>query len=165
MINQTINKEGVVKPPMSGDGQMHERLPDYAVYKPNARGSGGVMRFSLNRGKAAVFVDAALQSGDRAFDWENKMTMKWALSDLGQVVAVLSGREDQTKLFHQSEKANSVFEMIRQDDPKRMPYLLTLSRQGIDDQSVKKVFLPLNHGEAAILEVALKRAIEGLLKW
>lgn len=144
---------------------MHERLPDYAVYKPNSRGSGGVMRFSLNRGKAAVFVDAALQSGDRAFDWENKMTMKWALSDLGQVVAVLSGREDQTKLFHQSEKANSVFEMIRQDDPKRMPYLLTLSRQCLDGQSVKKVFLPLNHGEAAILEVALKRAIEGLLKW
>ena len=60
-----------------------ERSSDYAIYKPNSRGNGGVVRFGLNRAKAAVFVDAAAQVGEKQFDWENKITMKWGLSDLG----------------------------------------------------------------------------------
>ena len=68
------------------------RASDYAIYKPNSRGSGGVVRFGLNRAKASVFVDATLQSGEKQFDWENKITMKWGLSDLGTVLATLQGR-------------------------------------------------------------------------
>ena len=36
----------------------------YAIYKPNQRGTGGVVRFNLNAQKGAVFVEAAAQSGD-----------------------------------------------------------------------------------------------------
>ena len=62
-----------------------ERSPEYAIYKPNSRGSGGVVRFGLNPAKAAVFVEAAAQSGEKQFDWENKIIMKWGLPDLGTV--------------------------------------------------------------------------------
>lgn len=142
-----------------------ERTAEYAIYKPNSRGSGGVVRFGLNRAKASVFVDAAAQSGEKQFDWENKITMKWGLSDLGSALAALQGRVPQAKLFHKSEKANSAFELTYQDDPERAPYLLSISRQDAADKSLRKVTIPLSHGEAAVLETALRKAVTELLGW
>ena len=142
-----------------------ERTPDYAIYKPNSRGTGGVVRFGLNRAKGAVFVDAAAQTGEKQFDWENKITMKWGLSDIGPVLAALQGRLAQTKLFHQSEKANSAFELTPREDPERAPYLVSVSRQDSTDKSLRKVTIPLTHGEAAILECALRAAVNRLLRW
>jgi Whirly transcription factor len=142
-----------------------ERAVEYAIYKPNSRGSGGVVRFGLNRAKACLFLDATNQSGEKQFDWENKITMKWALSDLGTVLAMLQGRMPQAKLFHQSERANSAFELTRQEDPERAPYILMISRQNAADKSLRKVLLPLSHGEAAVLETALQTAIARLLNW
>lgn len=142
-----------------------ERASEYAIYKPNSRGTGGVVRFGLNPAKAAVFVDAANQSGEKQFDWENKITMKWGLPDLGQALAALQGRVPQAKLFHQSEKANSAFELTSQDDPARAPYLLSISRQNSTDKSLRKVTIPLSHGEAAVLEAALRVAVARLLSW
>ena len=142
-----------------------ERSPEYAIYKPNSRGTGGVVRFGLNRAKACLFVDAANQSGDKQFDWDHKITMKWGLPDLGMVLAALQGRVPQAKLFHQSEKANSACELTYQEDPERAPYLLTISRQDSSDKSVRKLTLPLGHGEAAVLETALRTAVTRLLGW
>lgn len=142
-----------------------ERTPDYAIYKPNSRGSGGVMRFGLNRAKAAVFVDAAVQCGEKQFDWDHKITMKWGLSDIGAALAVLQGRMPQAKLFHQSEKASSAFELVLREDPERAPFMVSLSRQDAADKSLRKVAIPLTHAEAAVLEVALRTAISSLLGW
>jgi hypothetical protein len=138
---------------------------DYPIYKPNRRGSGGVIRFEWNREKACVFVDAASQSGDKQFDWENKITMKWALADLGNVLATLQGRQSQTKLFHQSERANSAFELTYQTDPDRAPYLMSLSRQETKEKTLRKVGIPVSHGEAAVLETAVRSAIGRILGW
>lgn len=41
-----------------------DRSAEYPIYKPNARGTGGVIRFDLNKVKASLFVDAANQSGE-----------------------------------------------------------------------------------------------------
>jgi hypothetical protein len=142
-----------------------ERSADYAIYKPNSRGTGGVVRFGLNHAKGSVFVDAANQSGEKQFDWENKITMKWGLSDLGPVLATLQGRLPHAKLFHQTEKANSAFELTPRDDPERAPYLLSVSRQDAADKSLRKVAIPLTHGEAAVLDTALRSAVTQLLGW
>jgi Whirly transcription factor len=142
-----------------------ERSTEYAIYKPNSRGTGGVVRFGLNKAKASLFVDATNQSNEKQFDWENKITMKWGLSDLGTVLATLQGRMPQAKLFHQSEKANSAFDLTRQDEPDRAPYLLSISRQNSADKSLRKITLPLSHGEAAVLETALQAAVARLLNW
>ena len=138
---------------------------DYAIYKPNGKGSGGVVRFEINRAKGAVFVDAALQSGDKQFDWEQKITMKWGLSDLGTVLATLQGKQPQAKLFHQSERANSAFELTARDDPQRAPYMMSMSRQDEAVKSVRKVSIPMTHGEAAVLETAVRTAVIRLLGW
>ena len=141
------------------------RAPDYTIYKPNSRGNGAAIRFGLNRQKAAIFVDGASQIGERQFDWENKITMKWGLQDIGTVLAALQGRTTQAKLFHQSEKANSAFELSLQDDPDRAPYLLSMSRQNSADKALRKIVLPLSHGEAAVLEAALRVAVAALVGW
>lgn len=150
--------------PSTPSGTM-DRSSNYSVYKPNARGTGGVIRFGLNRAKGSVFVDAANQSGEKQFDWEHKITMKWGLLDLGAVLATLQGKIPQAKIFHQSEKANSAFELTPRDEPDRAPYLISLSRQDASDKSVRKVTIPLTHAEAAILEVALQAATPILLRW
>ena len=141
------------------------RLPEYAIYKPNARKTGGVVRFELNRAKGAVFVDGANQSGEKQFDWESKLTMKWGLSDLGAVLAVLERRCPLAKLFHQTEKSNSAFELAAQDGADRAPYFIQLSRQDSATKKVQKVSVPVSHAEAAVLETALKTAVARLLNW
>lgn len=143
----------------------YDRLPDYAIYKPNSRGTGGVIRFELNPAKSAVFVDAAPQTGERQFDWDNKLTMKWGMSDLGAILSVLQSREDEAKLFHKTEKSNSAFALTRRDDPERAPYTISLSRQDSGDKSVGKVTIPLSHADAAVLETALRAAVTRLLGW
>ncbi len=141
------------------------RSPDYTIYKPNSRGSGAAVRFGLNRQKAAIFVDGASQIGERQFDWENKITMKWGLPDIGNVLAVLQGRTTQAKLFHQTEKGSSTLEITLQDDPDRAPYLLSMSRQNSADKTLRKVVIPLSQGEAAVLEAALRVAVAALVGW
>lgn len=145
--------------------QETERTPVYAVYKPNSRGTGGVVRFGLNRAKGALFLDAAPQSGEKQFAWDQKITMKWGLSDLGAALAVLQGRMPQAKLFHQSEKANSAFELTSRDDPDRAPYFLSISRQEPTVQALRKVTVPISHAEAAVLETAFRSAISQLIGW
>jgi hypothetical protein len=142
-----------------------ERTPDYSIYKPNSRGSGGVFRFGLNPAKGAVFLEAASQAGEKQFDWDHKIIMKWTLPDLGQALAVLQGRQPQAKLFHQSEKANSTFDLSLRDDPAKAPYLMVVSRQLNEDKSVHKVAIPISHGEAAVLETALRTATARIIGW
>ena len=142
-----------------------DRNAEYAIYKPNGRNTGGVIRFSFSRAKKAIFVDAALQSGEKQFDWENKIIMKWTLPDVGAALAVLQARQSQAKLFHQTEKANSTFEFTCREDPDRAPYLMVMTRQDAADKSVRKVAIPVTHAEAAILETALRTAAARMLAW
>jgi hypothetical protein len=141
------------------------RSTDYAIYKPNARGSGGVIRFGFNPLKSSVFVDAAAQCGEKQFDWDNKITMKWGLSDLGQVLATLQNRQGAAKLFHQSDKANSAFELAPREDPAKAPYFMSVSRQDAADKSLRKVTIPITHAEAAVLETVVRVAISRILQW
>ena len=152
-------------PSSDGSSQWSDRPSDYAIYKPNSRESGGVIRFGLNLAKRAIFVDAASQSGERQFDWENKFTMKWGLSDIGSALAVLQGRMPQAKLFHKTDVANSAFELVSRDDPENAPYLMSLSRQEAADKSLRKVSIPITHAEAAVLESVLKTAVARLIGW
>lgn len=137
----------------------------YTVYKPNQRGTGGVVRFNLNAEKGAIFVEAAAQSGEKQFDWDAKIIMKWGLSDIGAVLVTLQNRNPQAKLFHKTDKASSACELTFRDDPERAPYALMISRQEEADKSLRKVSIPLTHAEAAILETALRTAVERILGW
>jgi acyl-CoA synthetase (AMP-forming)/AMP-acid ligase II len=144
---------------------VRERNTEYAIYKPNSRGGGGVIRFGLNRAKAAVFLEAAPQSGEKQFNWDQKIIMKWGLADIGAVLAVLQCRTTEAKLFHRSQKANSAFDLTLRDDPARAPFLMSISRQSFADKSLRKVIIPVSHAEASVLETALRTAVTRMLGW
>lgn len=152
-------------PASASEAPSFERSPDLTFYKPNAKGSGGVIRFGLNRSKGAIFAEAAPQSGERQFDWERKIVMKWGIADIGAVLATLQGGTPEAKLFHQSEKANSAFDLLGRDETGRAPYFVSMSRQENGDKSLRKVSLPVSHGEAAVLEAALRAAVVRILGW
>ena len=163
-----MKEDALLDSPSVGSSELvapRGRSADYAIYKPNSRGSGGVIRFGYNPAKASVFVDAAAQSGEKQFDWDRKITMKWGIADLGQVLATLQGRQGAAKLFHQSEKANSAFELTPREDPAKAPFIMSVSRQDAADKSVRKVAIPITHAEAAVLEAAMRVAISRILDW
>ena len=149
----------------ASSAQRPDRPQEYAIYKPNGGGTGGVIRFGLNLAKAAIFVDAASQSGERQFDWESKFTMKWGLVDIGSTLSVLQGRTPQAKLFHKTDYANSACELVKRDDPDKAPLIMTISRQEAADKSLRKVSIPITHAEAAVLETVLETAVARLIGW
>ena len=137
----------------------------YTVYKPNNRGDGGAVSFTLNESKGAVFVEAANQNGERQFDWGSKIIMKWGLSDLGSILSGLQGANPQTKLFHQTSRANSACSLIGRQNSDQAPFFLSVSRQDAETKEVRKVAITLSDSEAAILETAIRTAINRLLRW
>lgn len=139
--------------------------PQYAIFKPNNRGTGGVARFGLSCLKSCVFLETANQSGERQFDWDEKIIMKWGISDLGAVLAVLQRRMPEAKLFHRTDKADTALSLVRQEEKDRAPYLLSISRQSTSDGSAKRMAIPLTHSEVAILEAIIRSAIARILKW
>lgn len=172
-----MNDNAVLTPPTSTSAfatsadakpnasKSYPKKRDHTIYKPNGRGTGAAVRFSLNREKEAIFLEAAPQTGDRQFDWENKLIMKWGINDIGSILATLQGRQPAAKLFHQTEKGNSTFELSARNEPDRAPWLLAFSRQNTTTKEVGKVAIPLTHGEGAILEAALRSAITRLIGW
>lgn len=153
---QATNKPATNKPSFD---------PQYAIYKPNSRGTGGVIRLGLSQAKSCVFLEAANQSGERQFDWENKIIMKWGLPDLGSVLALLQGRTTEAKLFHRTEKADTSMLFNRQTEQDRAPYLLSITRKSNADGSSQKSTIPLTQSEAAILQTILTSAITRILEW
>jgi hypothetical protein len=142
--------------------------PQYAIYKPNSRGSGGVARFGLSCAKSSVFLEVATQSGERQFDWEKKIVMKWGIPDLGAILSLFQGRETEVKLFHRTEKADTSLTLIRQNSQEvkgRAPYMLSVFRQNNGDATSHRVGVPITHAEAAILETLIQSAIQRILRW
>lgn len=166
LIKRTVMTQSTMIPPVADpDGPNGDHAPSHTFYKPNKRGTGGAVRFELNRAKGALFVEAASQGEGRTFDWQNKITMKWGAADLGEAMAVLSRRQGEAKCFHKTQTANSAFQLLQREDPERAPYLFTLSRQVLATKDVRKVSIPLTHGEAAVLEALLKTAAVRLAGW
>ena len=139
--------------------------PQYTLYKPTPRGSGGAVRLGLSLAKSCVFLEAANQSGERQFNWENKIIMKWGLSDLGTVLALLQRRTEEAKLFHRTDRADTSVLFVRQNIPDRAPYLLSISRKSTTNATPQKTTIPISHSEAAILQTIITSAIKRILEW
>jgi len=145
-----------------------EPLPprnEFAIYKPTRNNTGGVLRLNLAREKGALFVDAALQKGEKAFDWQQKITMKWGLTDLGEVLAVLERRQEEAKLFHQTEKQSTTFHIRHQVQDERNNYFAQITKQITATKEVSRVAVPISQGEAAVLATLLRAAAVTLAGW
>lgn len=140
---------------------------EYTIYKPVRKGTGGALRFQLNAEREAVFVEGANQEkGEvRRFAWRTKIVMKWGLSDLGEALAVLERRQPQAKLFHQTEKMNTAFELKYQPDRRPANYFATISRQRGDTKEVDRLGISVSPGEASILASLIRHAVVVIAGW
>jgi len=106
-----------------------------AFYHPNPSGKGCAVRFELRparRGREGyVFAELARQKSapqrqngalqGATFDWEARLAVKLALSDVCAMLAVLEGRcaaaGGDRGLFHQTEGATAVIAFKRVEQP------------------------------------------------
>ena len=168
MNTQNTSPTAATNPPTPVQPTTTQRVfdPQYTVYKPNNRGSGGVIRLGLSLEKSCVFAEAANQSGERQFDWENKLIMKWGISDLGNLLSLFQGRTTESKLFHRTDKADTSLLISRQtNNQDHAPYLLSISRKSATDGSAQRVSIPLTYSEASILQTIITSAINRILQW
>lgn len=146
-----------------------ERPLSFRLYKANKTNTGGAFRLDLNPERKAVFLEAAGQMNERRFDWENKITMKLSVDDLGRLIALFQGKVNSIRLFHEpgkgeyessKETKNTVLELVRSD----RGYLLKLSQQSMDN-IVSSVQVPISIHEGEIVRVLLEKAIIRIHKW
>ena len=140
-----------------------------SYYKPNKGGAGAAVQFDLNAEKQSVFVEIARQSGEKAFNWQEKMVFKLALSDMGKLLLVLRDKVKTTQLFHDPSKGeyalaketkNATLSLTKGD----YGYFLKVSQQG-QDGNLNSIQMALADDEALVLSIMLEKAVEKSVGW
>lgn len=159
---------------MASDGRFSK---SFVLYKARNDGNGGASQFALSSDKNSVFLEMANQkqdkdnNGNARFDWDNKIRFKLGESDIGEILAVLTGLQsgvgpfDTAKnknkgLFHSNPNGNSIL-YFGKDESGRFRIYLSVKR----DEEKKSVTHAINKGEACILATLLRRAIEVMYYW
>lgn len=148
---------------------MADLQPRLSFYKANKTNTGAAAQFDLNAAKQAIFLEAALQTGEQTFDWGNKIIVKLDVPDIGKLLAVLVKATAQAKLFHDPTKregysGSTLNTTVELSKGAQYGYYLKISQQG-QDKAVKAVSLSLSDDEAQVLRVLLERAIERIYGW
>ena len=139
---------------------------EYTIYRPNKKQTGGAMGFNLHKDRKFSFVKAAPQiapMGEKPlFGWmEESINLKLELVDVGQILAVFAGTEDEANLFHKtSDTENKVFNI--KHVPEKRGYSVKLSQKRGGE--VKSVSIGIAYGEAQIFEEYLRMVTRENLK-
>jgi len=142
---------------------------EYTLYKPTKAQTGGAIKFNVQRSGKASFMKCALQiapmGGSRVFDWEdeNAINVKMGLTDLGQMLAVIFGKQKEAKLFHKTESDNKIVEFTPTGNPERPGYYLKVSHKR-GNAEPKRLSVGVTVAEAMILKVYIENAIKALLE-
>lgn len=143
-------------------------LEKFSVYKPNKSGRGSAVQFDFNPDKQCVFLEGAPQSGEKQFDWGQKVVVKLSVMELAKLLTVFEGPAKTVKLFHDSTKSltsegstlkNTVVEVTKGD----FGFFLKASAQSAS--GVKTVSIGVAEEEAKALSVLFRRAIVRAYGW
>ncbi|MBI4360768.1 hypothetical protein HY572_03270 [Candidatus Micrarchaeota archaeon] len=143
-------------------------LSKFSIYKPNKAGRGSAVQFDFNPDKPCVFLEGAPQSGEKQFDWGQKVVVKLSIMELAKLLTVLEGPAKTVKLFHDSTKSptaegstlkNTVVEVTKGD----FGFFLKASAQSAT--GVKSVAIGVGDEEAKALSVLFRRAIARVYGW
>ncbi len=139
------------------------------IYKPSRQGTGGAVQFDLNVAKRAVFVEAAGQKDEQAFDWEKKIVLKLSVFELAKLCAVFDGRTPKADLFHVPSKSKFVTDTDVQNttisvQKGQYGFFFKASEQD-SAKNVRTVQVPLSEDEALLLSTLFKAAIARIYSW
>src|SRR6476661_202055 len=95
---------------------MPNTAKEFRIYRANSQGTGSATKWQLSHkpdekyNQWMVFLVAAKQTGkdendNASFDWNNNITVKLGIIDVGEILAVLSGAKNSLgqkgSLYHQ----------------------------------------------------------------
>ena len=153
------------------DVKTGEIRPCYACYHPNAKGTGGAVKFELHPAhdhvEGSVFVTfaaqktiASLENGRRimpTFDWENRITVRISVNEVAQMREVFRGYQEKicggNGIFHRTPKANSIIMLEHKLEPVS-GYVFGVSHKTIDG-NLRRISMLLSLTEAIVLSEAL----------
>lgn len=150
---------------------------EFRLYKPTGSGQGCASKWNVSYKQNTkypqwmMFLEMAKQTekdadGNDRFDWDNAIRVKLGEADLGELIAVLEGRKSSvgTKgmLYHQSPDGGN--KVIKLETSDKGGYALNVSAQD-KDKNATKLYHSITDGEAALLCVLLKRAVEVMYEW
>ncbi len=155
-----------------------KRYRQFRIYKPNKGSTGAASKWELSfkpdqkYNQFLFFLELAKQKGETdengnsQFDWDNAISVKLGDNDLGEIIAVLEGRKTSVgtkgSLFHQTPGGgNKVVGLEASENG----FNLSASAQDADKNSSGRVYHSITHGEAALLLVLLRRAVETIYGW
>jgi hypothetical protein len=148
----------------------------YRVYKPNKQGTGSASEWQLafhtqekfNPWKLFFSIakqTATDENGNNRFDWDNAIKVKMDTSDLGEIIAVLDGKQKEAghggKIFHQFNNDNKIINFIKNED--NGSFFIKVSHQRNGD--VVSYQQNLTIGEGCALKVLLQEALIKLNNW
>lgn len=144
-------------------------------YKARNTGDGAASQWALSSKKDCVFLEMANQTksadDNPKFDWDNKIRFKLGETDIGELLAVLTGlqmaagpfdtKQNKHKgLFHSTQTGNSML-YFGKDEHGRFRIYLSVKRG--EEKRVSQH--SLMNSEACVLAVLLRRAIEIMYNW
>ena len=163
--NKNVNKTGNIY------------YDDYVIYKPNKKGSGSAcsLKFSWNKkdDEYLLFIVLANQNGvkqspggNHSFDWDNALTCKLGVPDIGEFLSVFSRRKSSAgykgSIFHKSRSGTKIIKLSKAD---KGGYFLSVSAQDPDKKNLGNVSVKINEEEAMILGTLLKEALVKIVGW
>lgn len=152
------------------DSKMESKFKNkLSFYKPNRSGAGSAVQFDLNAEKQSVFVEISRQSGEKTFDWANKITFKLSLMELGKLLSVLRGKVPQIQLYHDPSKGdyavaketkNATLALSKSD----YGFFFKITQQS-QDGKLNSIQTSFTDDEAIILETVFTKAITEIAGW
>lgn len=149
----------------------------FILYKAKNDGNGAASQWNLGSQKDCVFLEMANQdgkdkNGNAKFSWKNnKIRFKLDETDIGQILAVLMGLQDgvgpfntskgkHKGLFHTNPNGNAIL-YFGKNQYGRFQIHLSVKR-GEEKTVVQHL---ISKGEACVLGILLRRAIEVMYRW
>lgn len=146
----------------------------FKIYRANKNGTGFAAEFKLSdvtrddNVSKALFLTLAPQAGtEKSFDWRDKgITAKLNENDIGEVLAVLSGRQDNINggkgLYHSSPKGVKTITFSKGETK---GFYLKLSGSDIDKKPLGNYYVNLSDGDAEVLRILLQESIVSMYQW
>lgn len=148
----------------------------YMLYKAKNDGQGAASQWNLGSKRNCVFLEMARQDGkdsnnNARFDWDKKLIFKLGIADIGEILATLVGLQTGVGaldtqsgrykgLYHSNEKGNAILRFDKNEGG-RFHIRLSIKRGEAQDM----IHHSISSGEACVLSVLLRRAIEVMYRW
>jgi hypothetical protein len=144
------------------------RAKEFRIYKPNKTKNGSAIKFQGRYDEKSkypewlMFLDGAIQTGEdengnASFGWKEAdkfVTLKLGIPDVSDLLAVISGRKVESKLYHENTKGNTQFTFTHIPD-KGYRFRLSSQRDG------KVVAVPgtISYAEGEVIRVLFENWI------